>query len=162
MTAKTKTALTAEIAANFPDNTTGSITPALLRTFCQDSVDSTVVGPATAKYTKNTTSGATTAAAGDLTGALMVFAEYSAVGAANLTTRTAALMFTDAGNVQANDTYTLRIVNSSGGTTTLVAGTNVTLTGTMTMATQTWREFLVTFTDSTHLTIQSVGTGTNS
>jgi hypothetical protein len=30
------------------------------------------------------------------------------------------------------------------------------------MATQTWREFLVTFTDSTHLTIQSVGTGTNS
>lgn len=116
--------------------------------------------PPAAKYAKNTTSGATVAAAGDMTGAAYVSAEYSAVGTANLTTRTAEQMFADAGNVQPGDSYVLEIVNTSGGTTTLVAGTNVTLTGTMTLATNTTRRFNVKFTDATHLVIQSVGVGT--
>lgn len=113
-----------------------------------------------AKYTKNTTSGATTAAAGDLTGAAFVCAEYSAVGAANLTTRTATQMFNDMGNVQPGDGYMLQITNTSGGTTTLVAGAGVTLTATMTMATNTTRMFNVKFNSATTLTIQSVGVGT--
>jgi hypothetical protein len=112
------------------------------------------------KYTKNTTAGVTTAAVGDLTGAAFVCAEYSAVGAANLTTRTATQMFNDMGNVQAGDSYMLQITNTSGGTTTLVAGTGVTLTGTMTMATNTTRMFNVKFTSATALVIQSVGVGT--
>lgn len=113
-----------------------------------------------AKYTKNTTSGATTAAAGDLSGAKFVCAEYSAVGAANLTTRTAAQMFADQGNVQPGDGYMLLITNTSGGTTTLVAGSGVTITGTATLATNTTRLFNVTYNTAATLTMQSVGVGT--
>lgn len=113
-----------------------------------------------AKYTKNTTAGATTAAVGDLTGAAYTSCEYSAVGAANLTTRTATQMFNDMGNVQPGDSYTLEITNTSVGTTTLVAGAGVTLTGTMTMATNTTRRFNVKFTTAIALVIQSVGVGT--
>jgi hypothetical protein len=116
--------------------------------------------PASAKYTLNAASGATTAAAGDLTGAAFVCATYSGVGANNLTTRTAAQMFADAGNVQPGDSYMLLITNTSGGTTTLVAGSGVTLTGTMTLATNTTRLFNVKFNSATTLTIQSVGVGT--
>lgn len=113
-----------------------------------------------AKFTKNTTSGATTAAAGNLSGAKLTVAEFSAVGAADLTTRTAAQMFADQGNVQPGDSYLLRIINTSGGTTTVVAGSGVTLTGTATLATNTTRDFVVTFTSATALTMQSVGVGT--
>jgi hypothetical protein len=118
--------------------------------------------PASAKYTLNATVGATTAAQGDLTGAAFVSATYSAVGAANLTTRTATQMFQDAGNVQPGDSYMLLITNSSAGTTTLVAGAGVTLAGTMTIASNATRLFNVRFTSATALTIQSVGTGTYS
>lgn len=112
-----------------------------------------------AKYTKNTTVGATTAAAGDLTGAAYVQAEYSAVGAANLATRSAAQMIGDAG-LLVGESYVLEITNTSGGTTTLTAGSGVTLTGTMTMATNTTRRFNVRVTSDAALTIQSTGVGT--
>jgi hypothetical protein len=114
-----------------------------------------------AKYTKNTTAGATTAAAGDLTGIGVAYvqAEFSAVGAANLATRTATQMVAD-GALQVGDSYVLEITNTSGGTTTLTAGTGVTLTGTMTMATNTTRRFNVLVTAATTLTIQSTGVGT--
>lgn len=113
-----------------------------------------------AKYAKNTTSGATTAAVGDFTGAATVQTEYSAVGAANLTTRTAAQMFADHPNAKVGDSFVLEITNTSGGTTTIVAGTGVTLTGTMTLATNTTRRFNVKFVSATAVTIQSTGTGT--
>jgi hypothetical protein len=118
----------------------------------------TVLPPA--KFTKNVTAGATTAAAGDLTGADIVQAEYSAVGANNLTTRTAAQMFADIPNCQAVFSYVLEIANTSGGTTTLVGGTGVTLVGTMTMAANTTRRFNVTFTSPTACMIQNMGAGT--
>lgn len=111
-----------------------------------------------AKYTKNVTVGATTAAAGDLTGASTVVAEYSAVNTANLTTRTAAQMIADA-NLIVGQSYDLEIMNSSAGTTTLVAGAGVTLTGTMTIATNTARFFVVTVTGAATMTIQQVGSG---
>ncbi len=69
-------------------------------------------------------------------------------------------MFADQGNVQPGDKYLLRIINTSGGTTTVVAGSGVTLTGTATLATNTTRDFVVTFTSATALTMQSVGVGT--
>lgn len=114
-----------------------------------------------AKYTKNTTVGATAAAAGDLTGVGVAYvqAEYSAVGAANLTTRTATQMVAD-GLLQVGDSYVLEITNTSAGTTTLVAGTGITLTGTMTMATNSTRRFNVLVTGATAITIQSTGVGT--
>lgn len=114
---------------------------------------------AAAKYTLNSTSGATTAAAGDLTGANFVSAAYSAVGAANLTTRTAAQMIADAG-LKVGDSYMLLITNTSGGTTTLVAGSGVTLTGTMTLATNTTRLFNAKVSAAGAITIQSVSVGT--
>lgn len=114
-----------------------------------------------AKTTLNATVGATTAAAGDLTGARTVSARYSAVGAANLTTRTAAQMVTDMGNAFfVGMSYLLIITNTSGGTTTLVGGTGVTISGTATMATNTTRTFIVTFDSATAVTIQSIGVGT--
>jgi hypothetical protein len=113
-----------------------------------------------AKYVKNTTAGATVAAAGDLTGAGDTFVEYSAVGAANLTTRTAAQMFADTPNSLVGYMYALSIVNTSGGTTTLVGGTGVTITGTATLLTNTVRQFMVTFVSSTAITMQSVGVST--
>ena len=76
---------------------------------------------AAGKYTANALSGAGTASAGDLTGAALVYALYSAVGAATLTTRTAAQMIADAA-LAIGQTYLCRIINSSGGTTTLGAG----------------------------------------
>jgi hypothetical protein len=113
-----------------------------------------------AKYTKNTTSGATVAAAGDMTGAAYVCAEYSAVGATNLTTRTAAQLFADLPNAKVGDSFMLLVTNTSGGTTTLVAGSGVTITGTATMATNTTRLFNVKFVSASAVTFQSVLVGT--
>lgn len=60
----------------------------------------------------------------------------------------------------------LRIINSSVGNFawTLAAGgdANITLTGTMTIAKDTYRDFVITITAATTITVQSVGTGTNS
>jgi hypothetical protein len=116
--------------------------------------------PKSAKYTKNTTVGGTTAAVGDLTGAAVVSCEYSAVGAANMQVRTATQMFNDAGNVLPGDSYLLIITNTSAGTTTITTNTGITLTGTMTLALSTTRTFLVTFTTATACVIQSIGVGT--
>lgn len=114
-----------------------------------------------AKYTLNAASGATTAAAGDMTGAYYVVAEYSAVGAAALTTRTATQLFADnSAFTDIGDSYILRIKNSSGGTTTLTAGVGVTITGTATLATNTTRDFAIKFTSATAVTFQEVGVGT--
>lgn len=116
-------------------------------------------GRVSAKYTKNVTAGATTAAAGDLTGAVNVNAEFSAVGAANLTTRTAAQMFADAGAI-AGQSYELAIMNSSAGVTTLVGGTGVTITGTATVSAGAMRFYAITFNTATTMTFQNIGSGT--
>jgi hypothetical protein len=98
--------------------------------------------------------------AGELTGAAVVVAEYTAIGAAALTVRTAALMIADAGLV-AGSSYFLAIVNlGTAGTVTLTTATGVTLTGTMTIANNTWRGFIVTVPTATTMTFQSVMIGT--
>jgi len=114
-----------------------------------------------AKYTANVTVGATVAAVGDLTGASQCVATYSAVGAANLTTRTAAQMIAD-GGLAIGQTYVLRLINSSAGITTVVGGTGVTITGTATLAVGSFRDFIVTVTGAAAMTFQSAGTGTTS
>lgn len=110
------------------------------------------------KYSTNAASGATTAAAGDLTGATDTICNYSAVGAANLTTRTAAQMIADAGMVVGQG-YVVEIMNSSGGTTTLVGGTGVTINGTATIATTVARWYAVTVNSATTMTFQNLGSG---
>lgn len=60
--------------------------------------------------------------------------------------------------------YRLRVINSSSGAFawTIAAGTGFTLNGTMTVAQNTWREFVVTLNTLTTATLQSVATGTYS
>lgn len=113
-----------------------------------------------AKYTSiNVTTGSL--AAGVLTGADRVFVlSTNATPGAQLV-RTAAQMLADFTGAVVGQTYTARIINSGAGTLTLTtdAGATVTLTGTMTVAQNTWRDFIITFTSSTTVTIVSVGTG---
>lgn len=114
-----------------------------------------------AKYSTNAASGATTAAAGDLTGATDTICNYSAVGAANLTTRTAAQMIADAGLV-VGQTYVVEIMNSSGtGPMAVIGGTGVTISGsTTTIAAGIARWFMVTVNSLTTMTFQNLGSGT--
>lgn len=113
-----------------------------------------------AKFTTAALAPASTAAAGDLTGAASVVMNNSANNPGNYTTRTAVQMIAD-GLLSVGDCYELRIVNGQGvGVLTLVAGAGVTLTGTMTMAINSFRDFIVTVTAAGTITIQSVGTGT--
>lgn len=113
-----------------------------------------------AKFTLNAGAGPLVASLGDLSGASDVVAQYSGVNGSTLTTRTATQMFADQGNVQPGDSYNLRIVNSAGGTLTLTAGAGVTVTGHAAILTNTFVDYVVTFTSATALVMQSVGAGT--
>lgn len=63
---------------------------------------------------------------------------------------------------QVGQSYLLRVINSNSGTATIVTNTGWTLTGTLTLATNTTREFVVTKTGTATYTAVNVGTGTNS
>lgn len=62
------------------------------------------------------------------------------------------------------DSYMLRIINSSSGAFawTVTTNTGWTLTGTMTVAQNTFRDFIVRFTSATTATLTTVGVGTYS
>lgn len=94
-----------------------------------------------------------------LTGAL--------TGAANATTDTAANIVAAMASPAVGAAYKLRIINESSGafTWTVVGGTGVTISGTATIAQNTWREFVVTVTAvgaTPTVTFTNVGTGTYS
>ena len=78
--------------------------------------------------------------------------------------RSAANMLADTPNGQVGMSWGLRITNTGAGTLTLTAdsGATVTLTGTMTVAQNTFRDFIATINTATTATITSVGTGTYS
>ena len=79
------------------------------------------------------------------------------------TTRTAVQMFAEDATAFVNQRYTLRICNSGAGTLTLAGGTGVTVTGTATVATTTFRDFNCTYggtPTAPTLTITNIGTGT--
>lgn len=113
---------------------------------------------AVAGDTPKTLTGAQIAGAADvvvnMTGALG--------GAGTLTTPTAALLVAAIPGARAGMTYRLRIINSSSANFawTLTAGSGVTLTGTMSIAQNTWRDFYVTLTSLTAVGVQNIGTGT--
>jgi hypothetical protein len=112
-----------------------------------------------AQFATGTTT--TTFAAGQLTGAEFVTYTNTQGTPGSIATRTATQMFQDDPQARVGGTYVLRIVNGQGtGTLTVTAGTGVTLTGTMTVAVNTTRDFIVTYTSATALTIQNIGTGT--
>lgn len=114
-----------------------------------------------AQYTTGTTT--TTFAANQLSGASYTVYNNTQGTPGSIATRTATQMFSDDPNARVGGTYILRVKNGQGtGTLTITAGGGVTLTGTMTVAINTYRDFLVTYTSATALTIQSIGTGTDS
>lgn len=86
-------------------------------------------------------------------------------GATALTTPSANALYTaglGAAPTMIGFIYNLRIINTNAGTLTLTAGTGVTINGTATIATNTWRDFIVTIAGPNVATWQAVGTGTTS
>ena len=65
-------------------------------------------------------------------------------------------------DMRTGQSYLLRVINTNSGTATIVTNTGWTLTGTLTLATNTWREFVVTKTGTGTYTGVQVGTGTTS
>lgn len=117
-----------------------------------------VLAPA-AKFTTGTTT--TTFTAGQLTGAGLVNYTNTGGSPGSIATRSAAQMFTDDPYARVGGTYNVMITNGQGtGTLTVTAGSNVTLTGTATIAINTWRMFTVTYTSATALVMQNIATGT--
>jgi hypothetical protein len=114
-----------------------------------------------AKFTLNVTAGVQTAAQGDMTGAAVVTVQYTLVGAAALTTRTATQLIADAGlaGLGIGDSWMVEIENTNAGTITLTAGAGVTLTGTATIATTISRRYVVTITAAGAVTFQMVSSG---
>lgn len=77
----------------------------------------------------------------------------------NLQMPTAAAIVAAISGAQAGLSYILKIRNSSGSanTATITTNTGITLTGTMTIAQNVTREFVVTLVSLTAVTVQSVG-----
>lgn len=81
----------------------------------------------------------------------------------SLTLPLATAIFTQEGaSFVTGSTYVLRVINANSGTATIVTNTGWTLSGTLTLATNTWREFLVVAASATTLTGTVTGTGTYS
>ncbi|HEY6924777.1 MAG TPA: hypothetical protein VI653_14985 [Steroidobacteraceae bacterium] len=121
-------------------------------------------------YGTNAATSATTLSAASLTGAadevILNMTGALAAGAV-ATTDTAANIIAAIPQAQRfpGANYKLRIINSSTGAFawTVAGGSGVTVTGTATVTQNTWREFMVTLGNSlTTVTLQSIGTGTNS
>ena len=100
-----------------------------------------------------------TFAAGQLTGADYTTFSNSSATPGTVTSRTAAQMYGDIPNAFVGQTYLLRIIQTGGGTLTFGAGSNVTITGTATVSTSTWREFVTTLVSATSVVFQNVGSG---
>lgn len=76
------------------------------------------------------------------------------------TTRTAAQMLADTPNGKVGSTWIARIANTGVGVLTVTADASVTLTGTATVAQNTWSEYLLTILTATTASMQYVGSGT--
>lgn len=115
----------------------------------------------TATFVTNTTT--TTFLAGQLTGGAFTCYVNSQGTPGSIATRSATQMFTDNPGARVGGSYLLRIVNGQGtGILTVTAGSSVTLTGTATIAINSWRDFVVTYNTATTLTMQNIATGTYS
>lgn len=119
-------------------------------------------------YGTNTATASTTLtaaniyAAGAIDVTLNMTGTLGAGGAATLPT--VANLVTAVNNLVAGQTYRLRVINSSSANFawTVTTNTGWTLTGTMSVAQNTWRDFYVTLTSATAATLVSIGVGTYS
>jgi hypothetical protein len=95
--------------------------------------------------------------AADIAGASYVVLATS--GATALTTPTAAQIIAAVPGWEIGDSYRLRVYNTNGGTLTLTGGTGVTITGTATIATAVWREYIVSYSAAAAVAMQNIGAG---
>lgn len=118
--------------------------------------------PSTKLGTMNATTGSL--AAGAITGADHVTLISSNATPGAQLVRTAAQMLADTPNGKVGEPWRFRVVNTGAGTFTLTAdgGATVTLSGTMTVLQNTWRDFVATLNTPTTATITATGTGTYS
>lgn len=100
------------------------------------------------QYVASTANGGTHAA-GDITGYRENTFNTSGQATPTWTTRTAAQMVADIPNCQTGTTFKVKYLNRNSGTMTVAAGSGVTITGTATLATVTWKEFICTVTNAT-------------
>lgn len=120
-----------------------------------------------AAFNTNTATSGTTLTAANVTGGVssVDLALTGTLGAgANAQLPTVAAMVAALHCPTVGTSYRFRIINESSAnyTWTVTTNTGWTLTGTMTVAQNTWREFVVTLTSLTAATLQSVATGTYS
>lgn len=123
-----------------------------------------------ASYSANAATTSATATAAQIVGTppggfVVLDMTGSLGGAANLTTPTAAALIAAAPNLGNTASYTLRIINETAATNawTLVGGTNVTVSGTATIAAASFTDWIVTFNKTAAtptVTIQRAGSGT--
>ena len=114
-------------------------------------------------YNVNTATTTATLTAANITGgsAEVILNMTGTLGAGvALTLPTVADLVRAIADAAVNQTYRLRIWNGGAGAFawTVTTNTGWTLTGTMTVAQNTYREFLVTLTSKTTATLQSLGT----
>ncbi|MDN7993573.1 hypothetical protein QZM97_26190 [Burkholderia orbicola] len=125
-------------------------------------------GEPTVSFNSNTATSGTTLTAANVTGgsACVDLALTGTLGAgANAQLPTVANLVASMWSVKVGATYRLRIINESSGAFawTVTTNTGWTLAGTMSIAQNTWREFVVTVTAlgaSPAATLQSVAVGT--
>jgi len=121
--------------------------------------------PATG-YNAVSTASSFTAAATTLAGATLNYLDLTGTlsTASNITMATAPAILAAVANGGLGLSFVLRIINDSSANFawTVLTNTGITLTGTPTIAQKTWREFVLTATSGTTLTMQAVGTGTQS
>lgn len=140
----------------------GGVTPAAATfTSAQASTGKFTTGLSTVAVSYTSAAESGTFAAGNLTSVnspVVIFqSTTSTPGTVN--TRTAAQMFADSAAF-AGQVYLLRIYHSGTGTLTVGAGSNVTINGTATVSTSTWREWQVTLASTSSVTFQNLGAGT--
>ncbi len=101
-----------------------------------------------------------TAAAGELLAARFSVLSLTANGANAYTTRTGALMAGDIPDIQIGMSWIQRICANGDNTVTLTAAlSGITITGTATVATTTYRDYVVTYTAANTFVFQNIGGG---
>lgn len=137
----------------------GDVTPGALRRI-------QLANGTNAIYNTNTATASATLTGANISGASDVVLNLTGTlaGAANATLPTVQALIDALKNAAPGSSYNLRIINSSAGAFawTVLTNTGWTLGGTMTIAQNTYRDFIVTIGATNTATLQSVGTGTQS
>ena len=123
--------------------------------------------PKSDAFNSNTSTAGTTLTAANISGGVASVAlamTGTLTGASNAQLPTVAALVAALPCATAGQSYRLRIINRSGGAFawTVTTNTGWTLTGTMSIAQNTWRDFVLTLTSLTAGTLQAVGVGTDS